>query len=69
MNEKLSVEIITFNNVPLPLADDDWAHYQQTMSCEFPPDLDHSEDEVLNLLLSLDVSKANGPDGISVNNY
>ena len=40
---------------------------QPTNTSEFPEDLLCSEDEVLNLLLSLDVNKANGPDGMSAN--
>ena len=53
---------ICFNNTIPPLTDDNRETYQNTSSSEFPEDLLCSEDEVLNLLLSLD-----GPDGISAN--
>ena len=55
-----------FNNSIPSLTDDDRATYQRTSSSEFPEDLLCLEDEVLNLLLSLDVNKANGPDGIYI---
>lgn len=56
-----------FNNTIPPLTGDNCETYQNTSSNEFPEDLLCSEDEVLNLLYSLDVTKANAPDGISAN--
>ena len=56
-----------FNNTIPPLTDSDHATYQHTCSSDYPEHLLCSEDEVLNLLLSLDITKANGPDGISAN--
>ncbi|MCG8622266.1 MAG: hypothetical protein MJE68_09765 [Proteobacteria bacterium] len=72
-NDELKASILNnyfskcFNNTIPPLTDGDRATYQHTCSSEYPEHLLCSEDEVLSLLLSLDITKANGPDGVSAN--
>ena len=54
-----------FNNSVPPLSDTDGDIFANTGSSECPPELLCDEEEVLELLLSLDTTKANGPDGVS----
>ena len=52
-----------FNNSHSPLADEDFLNIE--CSDSFPEDFLCSEDQILDMLASLDVTKSNGPDNIS----
>ena len=52
-----------FNVSEAPLTESDRAEFITSSDC--PPELLCTEDEILELLLSLDVTKANGPDDIT----
>ena len=52
------------NNIP-PLSDTDSDTFANSASSDCPPELLCNEEEVLELLLSLDTTKENGPDEIS----
>ncbi|MCG8621885.1 MAG: hypothetical protein MJE68_07805, partial [Proteobacteria bacterium] len=52
-----------FNNSHSPLADEDF--FDIECSDSFPEDFLCSEDHILDMLASLDVTKSNGPDNIS----
>ena len=54
-----------FNTDIHPLTSSDETTLSSADPNECPPDLLCSEDDVLDLLLSLDTTKANEPDGIS----
>ena len=57
-------KIMQKTSIP-PLSISDQSKFSNAISSECPPELLCSEEEVLDLLLSLDTTKANGPDGIS----
>ena len=54
-----------FNNSIPPLSDTDSDTFANSTSSECPPELLCNEEEVLELLLSLDTTEVNGPDEIS----
>ena len=54
-----------FNQSVSPLTDDDISMFDSTNPLLFPEEFLCTEDEVLEMLLSLDTKKANGRDGIS----
>ena len=51
-------------NIP-PLSDNDKRTFFNEIPCTPSPDIKCSEDDVLHMLLTLDTTKASGPDGIS----
>ena len=62
LNEVLSQN---FNSTVPPLTEADSQTFSVNSSAELPENIFCSEDEVLGLLLTIDTSKASGPDGIS----